>query len=57
MANRYTLFMKFSTIGKEELWLLIVYADDVILRGDYVNEMERLKKCLGSNFKIKDLDL
>ena len=49
------MFMKFSTEGKIEI--LIVYVDDIILTGDDVMEMNRLKKSLASEFKIKDLGL
>ena len=47
------MFMKFSTEGKIEI--LIVYVDDIILTGDYVMEMNQLKKSLASEFEIKDL--
>ena len=49
------MFMKFSTEGKIEI--LIVYVDDIILTGDDVMEMNRLKKSLASEFVIKDLGL
>ena len=40
---------------KGRIVVLIVYVDDVILMRDNVEEMERLKKCLASEFVIKDL--
>ncbi|KAK3027903.1 hypothetical protein RJ639_040280 [Escallonia herrerae] len=42
-----------STNGK--IVILIVYVDDIILTGDNIAEMERLKQCLASEFEIKDL--
>ncbi|KAK3019106.1 hypothetical protein RJ639_003788 [Escallonia herrerae] len=44
---------KDSTDGK--IAILIVYVDDIILTGDDIAEMERLKQCLASKFEIKDL--
>lgn len=35
--------------------ILIIYVDDVILIGDDVIEMERLKNTFATNFEIKDL--
>ncbi|XP_022853510.1 uncharacterized protein LOC111374981 [Olea europaea var. sylvestris] len=35
--------------------ILIVYVDDIILTGDNIGEMERLKKCLATEFEVKDL--
>lgn len=49
----HTLFMKFSNVGK--ISILIVYVDDIILTGDDIVEMERLKKNLTKEFEIKDL--
>lgn len=49
----HTLFFKFSPDGK--IAILIVYVDDIILTGDDVVEMNRLKKNLAAEFEIKDL--
>ena len=46
------MFVKHSEKGKI---VLIVYVDGIILTRDDLIEMERLKKSLASNFKIKDL--
>lgn len=49
----HTLFMRFSNDGK--IAILIVYVDDIILTGDDIVEMDRLKKNLAKEFEIKDL--
>ena len=49
----HTMFTKHST--NEKIAILIVYVDDIILTGDDTAEMERLKRCLASEFEIKDL--
>ena len=49
----HILFMKVSPEGR--IAVLIFYVDDIILTGGDVEEMERLKKCLASEFEIKDL--
>lgn len=49
----HTMFVKHSKDGK--IAVLIVYVDDIILTGDDLIEMERLKKSLASSFEIKDL--
>ncbi|KAK3000201.1 hypothetical protein RJ639_023484 [Escallonia herrerae] len=47
------MFTRHSTDGK--IAILIVYVDDIILTGNDITEMERLKQCLASEFEIKDL--
>ena len=49
----HTMFIKHSNDGK--IAILIVYVDDIILTGDHVTEMDRLKKSLALEFEIKDL--
>ena len=49
----HTLFVKHSPLGKRTI--LIVYVDDIILIGDDLDEMEKLKKILGKEFEIKNL--
>lgn len=48
-----TMFFRHSKDGK--IAILIVYVDDIILTGDDVCEMSRLKTSLSSAFEIKDL--
>ena len=50
----HIMFMKFSNDGK--IVVSIVYVDNIIFFGDDVLEMNKLKKCLASEFEIKDLD-
>ncbi|KAK3025988.1 hypothetical protein RJ639_042145 [Escallonia herrerae] len=38
-----------------KITILIVHADEIILTGDDIAEIERLKQCLASEFEIKDL--
>ena len=47
------MFYKHSKEGK--IAILIVYVDDILLTGDDIAELERLKKGLAKNFKIEDL--
>ena len=47
------MFFKHSQDGK--IFILIVYVDDIILTGDGVREMNRLKTSISSTFEIKDL--
>ena len=49
----HTMFIRHSQNGK--IAILIVYVDDIILTGDDVLEMNRLKTSLSSTFEIKDL--
>ncbi|CAM8951545.1 unnamed protein product [Rhodiola kirilowii] len=49
----HTLFVKKSTTNK--MTVLIVYVDDIILTGDDLQEMIRLKQSLAKEFEIKDL--
>ena len=49
----HTLFVKKST--NDERSILIVYVDDIIVTGDYLEEMADLKKILAREFEIKDL--
>lgn len=48
----HTLFVKHSLDGKA---ILIVYVNDIILIGDFEEEMIKLKKFLAKEFEIKDL--
>ncbi|XP_028105641.1 uncharacterized protein LOC114304706 [Camellia sinensis] len=48
-----TLFVKHSSHGKTIA--LIVYVDDIVLIGDDVEEVPRLKEYLANEFEIKDL--
>ncbi|CAL5365935.1 unnamed protein product [Camellia sinensis] len=50
----HTMFIKHSNDGK--IAILIVYVDDIILTGDNVTKMDRLKKSLALEFEIKDLE-
>ena len=49
----HTLFVKHSASGG--VTALLVYVDDIIVTGDDVEGMERLKKCLVEEFEIKEL--
>ena len=48
----HTMFVK--TEGKRRC-ILIVYVDDIILTGDHIDEMSRIKVALGKEFEVKDL--
>ncbi|KAH9686548.1 hypothetical protein KPL70_014403 [Citrus sinensis] len=49
----HTMFTRVSVKGK--IIVLIVYVDDIILTGDDLVEMDRLKQSLATDFEIKDL--
>ena len=49
------MFYKHSIDGK--IVILIVYVDDIILTGDNIDRMEKLKRVLAIEFEVKDLDL
>lgn len=49
----HTMFYKHSS--ERRVAILIVYVDDIILTGDDVFELDRLKKALAREFEIKDL--
>ncbi|KAH9717292.1 retrovirus-related pol polyprotein from transposon RE1 [Citrus sinensis] len=51
--SNHTLFVKFST--KKKIAVLIVYVDDIILTGDFEEELQFLKHRLAQEFDIKDL--
>ena len=47
------MFVKFSP--EKKVAILIVYIDDIILTGNYEDELTRMKKSLAREFEIKDL--
>ena len=47
------MFFKQSNDGR--MTILIMYVDDIILTGDNIGEVERLKKVLATEFKVNDL--
>ena len=49
----HTLFIKKSGNGK--ITILIVYVDDIIVTGDDLEEIGKLKKQLAKEFEIKEL--
>ncbi|GMP41364.1 hypothetical protein CsSME_00011497 [Camellia sinensis var. sinensis] len=49
----HTLFVKHSLHG--QMTTLIVYVDDIVLTGDDVEEVPRLKEYLANEFEIKDI--
>ena len=49
----HTMFYKHLTNGK--FAILIMYVDNIILVGDDIGEMEKLKRVLVSEFEVKDL--
>ena len=48
-----TLCYKHSVDGK--IVMLIVYIDDIILTGDDIDGLEKLKRALANEFEVKDL--
>ena len=49
----HTMLYKHLTNGK--FAILIMYVDNIILIGDDIGEMEKLKRVLVSEFEVKDL--
>ena len=49
----HTLFVKHSTKGR--IVIITVYVDDIILTGDHVEKIGKLKSFLSHEFEIKDL--
>ena len=49
----HTMFTRVSAKGK--ITMLIMYVDDIILTGDDLVEMDRLKQSLATDFEINDL--
>ena len=50
----HTLFTIISKVGK--ITVLIVYADDIVFSKDDIVEFIQLKKKMGDDFEIKDLE-
>ncbi|XP_073219786.1 uncharacterized protein [Cicer arietinum] len=48
----YSLFTKQTSVG---FTIILIYVDDLLLAGDDMNEITRLKSVLHSKFSIKDL--
>ena len=40
---------------ENKLAILIMYVDDIILNGDYVEELLKIKRSLEKEFEVKDL--
>lgn len=49
----HTLFIRHSTQGK--ITALIVYVDDIVITGDDVEVIQKLKQDLAKEFEIKEL--
>ncbi|RVW27824.1 Retrovirus-related Pol polyprotein from transposon RE2 [Vitis vinifera] len=49
----HTMFYKHSVDGK--IVMLIVYVDDIILTGDDIDGLEKLKRVLANEFEVKDI--
>lgn len=45
----------FAKRSDSRVAILLIYVDDMIVIGDYVDEMNKLKKLLASEFELKDL--
>src|SRR3954462_15756130 len=52
MQWRYTMFYRHS---KTRITILTVYVDDIVITGDDVEEIQKLKKRLGKEFEERDL--
>ena len=48
----HTLFMKFANNGM--VAILIVYVDNIVVTGDFKEEILRVRDVLSREFKIKD---
>jgi hypothetical protein len=48
----HTLFYKRR---RDKITILVVYVDDIVITGDDVEEIKRLKKMLARSFEVKDL--
>lgn len=51
--SSHTLF--FRRFASEKLYILVVYVDDIIVIGNYEEEVTRIKEVLNKEFKVKDL--
>ncbi|KAK1425214.1 hypothetical protein QVD17_20561 [Tagetes erecta] len=51
-TSDYSLFVK---ADDSVISILLVYVDDIVLTGNNLDELARIKTCLSSNFLIKDL--
>ena len=49
----HTLFVKFSKEGKRAI--IIMYVDDIIITGNYNEEINNAKRLLAKEFEVKDL--
>lgn len=51
----HTLFVKHCASSKKAV--LIVNVDDIILIGDHIEEIQKFKAFLATEFEIKDLEI